>query len=256
MKIWATCDVARTGNNDTSIFVFKVRPRENGWKKDVVYTENLYKQSLTVQAARIKELYRLYLPKEIVIDGNGVGRGLLDILISPSISKSGAIDPPLYVFNDPKVYPVPRGEEKSAVIYNMIANAAINSQIYSNLYVQLNSGDVGLLASEKIVKEKIFASKKGQQMNYLSREKFLLPYIMTTKLLGELANLKIKLGSASGQITVEQISKRINKDRVSALSYGLYRIKYYEDKAVKQRKTGKTDVSKLTLYSSSKKRRH
>ena len=65
-------DVARYGENDTSIFVFKVKPRENGWRKEVVYTENLTKMNLLAQAAYIKKLVKEYRPKEVVIDGNGV----------------------------------------------------------------------------------------------------------------------------------------------------------------------------------------
>ena len=95
-------------------------------------------------------------------------------------------------------------------------------------------------------------------MNYLAREKFLLPYIMTSRLIDEMNNLKLKVGGAAGTVAVEQISRRINKDRVSALSYGLYRIKYYEDKEVRRKRTGITDASKLAFFSSSKKskRRH
>lgn len=65
-------DVARYGENDTSIFVFKVQPRENGWKKSVVFTQNLTKMNLLAQAAHIKRLLKEYRPKEVVIDGNGV----------------------------------------------------------------------------------------------------------------------------------------------------------------------------------------
>lgn len=39
-------DVARTGNNDSSIMVIKVIPNENAWKKRIVYTENLTKMML------------------------------------------------------------------------------------------------------------------------------------------------------------------------------------------------------------------
>ena len=96
-------------------------------------------------------------------------------------------------------------------------------------------------------------------MNYLQREKFLLPYTMTSRLIDEMNNLKLKAGGAGGQIAVEQITRRINKDRVSALGYGLYRIKYYEDKEVRKKKTGITDISKMAFYSSKRnpnKRRH
>lgn len=65
-------DVARYGENDTSIFVFKVVPRDGGWKKSVVFTQNLTKMNLLAQAAHIKQLIKEYRPKEVVIDGNGV----------------------------------------------------------------------------------------------------------------------------------------------------------------------------------------
>ena len=251
-------DVARYGANDSSVFVIKVRPRDNGWKKDVVYTENLTKMNLLHQAARIKELNKLYRPKEIVIDGNGVGAGLIDAMVVASFSPKGEFFEPIYVHNDPDNYPVPRGQEHNALIYNIKANSTLNSEIYSNLYVQINSGNVGLLANERVIKEKLLATKKGQRMNYLAREKFLLPYIMTSRLIDEMNNLRLKIAGAAGMIAVEQISRRINKDRVSALSYGLYRIKYYEDKEVRRKRTGITDASKLAFFSSSKKskRRH
>ena len=251
-------DVARYGENDTSIFIFKVKPKDDGWRKEVVYTENLTKMNLLAQAAHIKGLVKEYKPREVVIDGNGVGAGLIDALVVPSYGPNGEIYGPLYVTNDPDNYPIPRGEEKSphAVIFNIKANATMNSEIYSNLYVQINSGNLLLLANERIVKDKLMATKKGQRMNYLSREKFLLPYTMTSRLIDEMNNLKLKASGAAGQIAVEQISRRINKDRVSALTYGLYRIKYYEDKEVRKKKTGITDISKMTLFSSRNKRRH
>ena len=251
-------DVARYGENDTSIFVFKVKPKDGGWRKEVVYTENLTKMNLLAQAAHIKGLVKEYRPKEVVIDGNGVGAGLIDALVVPSYGVNGEVYEPLYVTNDPDNYPIPRGQDKSpnAVIFNIKANATMNSEIYSNLYVQINSGNLLLLANERIVKDKLMTTKKGQRMNYLSREKFLLPYTMTSRLIDEMNNLKLKASGAAGQIAVEQISRRINKDRVSALSYGLFRIKFYEDQEVRRKKTGITDITKMTFYSPRNKRRH
>lgn len=215
--------------------------------------------NLLAQAARVKQLVQDYHPKELVIDGNGVGAGLVDALVVPSYGPNGELYEPLYVINDSDNYPIPRGMEKSpnAIIYNLKANAAMNNEIYSNLYVQINSGNVRLLANERLVKEKLLATPKGQKMSYLAREKFLLPYTMTSRLIDEMNNLKLKDSSlASGQIAVEQITKRINKDRVSALSYGLYRIKYYEDKMVRKKKAGLLDASHMTFFSSRKKRRN
>lgn len=249
-------DVARYGENDTSVFVIKVRPSNNGWKKDVIYTENITKMNLIFQAARVKQLAKIYRPREIVIDGNGLGAGLIDALVLPSFGKNGEEYDPIYVSNDPDNYPIPKDKKGEALIFNIKANTTINSEMYSNLYIQINSGNLRLLANERIVKEKLLATKKGQRMNYLVREKFLLPYVMTSRLIDEMNNLKLKTSGAVGQVSVEQISRRINKDRVSALSYGLYRIKYYEDREVRKKKTGMTDISKMTLFSSRNKRRH
>lgn len=244
-------DVARTGNNDTSVMVVKVLPSQDGWTKKVVYTENLSKISFPEQAARIKELNELFNPRDIVIDANTIGAGLLDQLVIPSIGPKGQQYNALYVSNDPDTYPHPRGVE--AKIYNIKANAALNNEIYSNFYIQMNSGNVLLLANERIAREKLLSTKKGQRMNLYQREKFLLPYIMTSRLIDEINNLKLRPTGAANQLAVEQISRRINKDRVSALAYVLYRIKEYEDKETRRNKK-RTGIGAMTFFSSSKKK--
>ncbi len=244
-------DVARTGNNDTSVMIVKVLPSQDGWTKKVVYTENLSKISFPEQAARIKELNELFNPRDIVIDANTIGAGLLDQLVIPSIGPKGQQYGALYVSNDPGTYPHPRGVE--AKIYNIKANAALNNDIYSNFYIQMNSGNVLLLANERIAREKLLSTKKGQRMNLYQREKFLLPYIMTSRLIDEINNLKLRPTGAANQLAVEQISRRINKDRVSALAYVLYRIKEYEDKETRRDKK-RTGIGAMTFFSSSKKK--
>lgn len=92
-------------------------------------------------------------------------------------------------------------------------------------------------------------------MSYLAKEKFLLPYVMTSRLIDELNNLKLKATGVQGQIAVEQISKRINKDRVSALGYGLYRIKYYEDEEFRRKKHSLFGGKGMAFFSSSSDRR-
>lgn len=241
-------DVARYGGNDSSIMVVKVIPREKLWLKKVVYTENLHKMPLQDQAVRIKQLYYKFMPREIIVDGNGVGSGLIDDLVIPSFS-DGITYPPLYVMNDAANYPYPANS--TPVIYNIKANASLNSDIYSNLYIQINNGGVQLLANEKIAKDKLLSTKRGQKMSYYAREKFLLPYIMTSRLIDEINNLRLKQTGIQNQITVEQISKRINKDRVSALSYALFRVKYYEDKQVRKHKS---NFGSFLLVSSGRKR--
>ena len=69
-------------------------------------------------------------------------------------------------------------------------------------------------------------------MTSYDRRKFLLPYEMTSRLMDELNNLKLKPTGIENKYKVERISKSIEKDIFSALAYALYRIKYYEDKEI------------------------
>ena len=49
------------------------------------------------------------------------------------------------------------------------------------------------------------------------------------------------------EFKIEKISSSINKDRFSALEYGLYRVKYYEDKMIKRSK--KKNFAQYVFYS-------
>lgn len=87
---------------------------------------------------------------------------MIDEMVLPSRGPKGELYEPVYVLNDQDNYPIPSGERSKAIIYNMKANANLNTEIYSNLYVQINSGNVNLLANERIVKDKLLSTKKGQ----------------------------------------------------------------------------------------------
>jgi len=92
------------------------------------------------------------------------------------------------------------------------------------------------LAHERIVKDKLLQTAKGQRMTLYDRRVFLLPYEMTSQLINELNNLKLKPTGVQNQFKIDRISRSIEKDRVSSLEYNLYRIKYYEDLTMKRAK--------------------
>ena len=115
------------------------------------------------------------------------------------------------------------------------------------MYSRFCSGFVSLLASEQVIKSKLLATKKGQAMTLYDRRVFLLPYEMTSRLIDEMNNLKLKPGTSVGDIKVEQISKSTPKDRVSSVEYGLWRVKYYEDKMLRSRR--RNFKGKLAFFS-------
>ena len=250
-----SADIARYSAN-TAIMVTKVLPQQEHFKKNVVYTEIIHGANyITEQAPRLKKIIELYKPREIVIDGNGPGIGLLDAMALPSVDiKTGEQFPPYYVFNNEYHLPPelkveidePRAD-LNAIIYDIKAGASNNDLIHSNLYAQISNGTVSFLAHERIVKDKLLQTKKGQKMSFYDRRVYLLPYEMTSRLIDELNNLKLKPTGNQNQFQIDRISRSIEKDRVSALEYGLYRIKYYEDKAFQKRK--RKNISQYAFFS-------
>ena len=237
-------DVARYSAN-TAVMVAKVLPNANGFRKNIVYTEVIHGANyITEQAPRLKKLIQLYNPREIVIDGNGPGIGLLDAMVLPSFdAKTGESFPAYFTFNNEYHLPpelkheeeAPR-PEFNAIIYDIKAGSSNDDAIHSNFFSQINNGSVNFLAHERIVKDKLMLTKKGKKMDLYNRRAFLLPYEMTSRLMDELNNLRLKPTGVQNQFKVERISNSIEKDRFSALEYALYRIKYYEDKANKKNK--------------------
>lgn len=237
-------DVGRYSAN-TAIMVGKIIPNEKGFKKNIVYTEVINGANfITDQAPRIKKLIQLFHPREVVMDGNGPGIGLLDAMAIPSVdTKTGEQFPAYFVFNNdhhlppemknPTEEPVPN---YNAIIYDIKAGASNDDAIHSNFFTQVNNGSVSFLAHERIVKEKLLQTKKGQKMTLYDRRVYLMPYEMTSRLIDELNNLRLKPTGVQNQFKVERISRSIEKDRFSALEYLLYRVKYYEDKEIYRRK--------------------
>jgi len=248
-------DVARYSAN-TAIMVIKVLPNDKGYKKNVVYTEVIHGANyITEQAPRLKKLIQLYNPREIVIDGNGPGIGLLDAMVLPSFdAKTGEKFPSYFTFNDENHLPSNKKKEVdepipelNAIIYDIKAGSSNDDIIHSNFFAQVNNGSVSFLANERIIRDKLMATKKGKKMSLYDRRVFLLPYEMTSRLMDEINNLKLKPTGVQNQFKVERITTSIQKDRFSALEYGLYRVKYYEDKALKAKK--KRNMKQYAFFS-------
>lgn len=238
------CDVGRYSAN-TAIMVIKVLPGDQRFKKNVVYTEVINGANyITEQAPRLKKLIQLYEPREIVIDGNGPGIGLLDAMVLPSYEpKTGEQFPAYFAFNNEHHLPPEMRSEQNdpdprynAIIYDIKASASNEDEINSAFLTSINNGSTSFLAHERIVKDKLMQTKKGQKMTAYDRRVFLLPYEMTSRLMDELNNLRLKPTGIENKYKVERISKSVEKDRFSALEYALYRVRYYEDKEIFRKK--------------------
>ena len=121
-------------------------------------------------------------------------------MVLPSYNDTtGEQFPAYYTFNDEHHLPVELKDEKSeprpdlnAIIYDIKAGSSNDDVIHSNFFSQINNGSVHFLAHERIVKDKLVLTKKGKKMDLFSRREFLLPYEMTSRLMDELNNLRLK----------------------------------------------------------------
>ena len=238
---YISVDVARKGVN-TSVQIFKVLPQETRFLKKLVNSLTFHDMHFQLQAIELKKLYQRYHPKEMCIDGTGLGVGLMDFMVIDQLGEDGVMYPALSCINDEdyKKYSGPK------VIYLLKANATENSLIHSNCYTQIANGSVRFLISEQEAKVKLLGTKKGQKMKPAERLVRLAPHIETTRLFEEICNLKVK--NTGTNTVVEQISSKINKDRFSAFEYALWRIKADEDEYFRKKRYKNRSLSKFMLF--------
>lgn len=182
------------------------------------------------QAKFVKQLYYDYKARALVIDGNGIGIGLLDYLVKPQISPDGEVYPDFGVINDDEGYykKYRTNNTEYDAIYVIKANANINTEVYTNLKDQMNSSRVKFLIDERVAKAQLLGTSGGQKMSQDARAKYLKPYVLTSILKEELTNLREET-DGTVNIILKRAHKKIGKDKVSALGYALYYIKKEED---------------------------
>lgn len=229
-------DVGRIGCS-TEVVVIKVTPAPTGVAvKQIVNIYTFEEDHFGLQAIKIKRLFNQYKCNIAVVDGNGLGVGLVDFLVEDQIDPD--TDETLYnwgVYNDEeRVY---KKFETPDTIHNamyiMKANQPLNSEMYSYCQSQLLSGKLKFLIDENVAKNKLIAQAQGKKMSPNQRADYLRPYVETSILKSQLMNLVQENEGAN--IILKQASRKIKKDKVSALIYGLYWCNLQEKKNHKRK---------------------
>ena len=234
-------DVGRKGC-DSVCSVFKVTPQPQGPSiKSLVNIITISNEHFGDQALELKKLYYKYRARRLVIDGNGLGIGLIDYMVKPSIDpETGDTLPDFGVYGgtqedaaeEYKKYRTSECEENA--IYIIKANAPINTEAHANAQVNLSSGKVKMLIDERDAKNKLLGTKVGQNMKPEERSIYLKPFTLTSILKEELMNLREE--NEGTNIILKQANKGIKKDKFSSFEYGLYYIKVEEDNKKRKRK--------------------
>lgn len=128
-------------------------------------------------------------------------------------------------------------------MYIMKANQTLNSEMYSYCQSEINAGRVNFLIDENVAKNKLLAQSQGQKMSAVQRAEYLKPFTQTSILRDQMLNLVTENEGAN--IILKQSSRKIPKDKFSALIYGLYYCKLQDEKRGKKKKR---DISKFMFF--------
>ena len=229
-------DVGRKGCT-TEAVVIKVTPQAQGTSlKSVVNIYTYDEEHFETQAINLKKLYYKYKARKLVIDGNGLGIGLLDYMVKGQVDpETGDFLPDFGVENDEdKFYKKYKTENtETDAIYIIKANMPINTEAHSYVQTQLSSGKIKFLIDESQAKVKLLGTKIGQTMDPEKRNEYLKPFVETTILREQMLNL---IEDNEGvNIILKRANRSVGKDKFSAFEYALYYIKQEEDSRKKKR---------------------
>jgi len=214
-------DVSRNEGDQNALSclaVFKITPKNNGtYLKEIVNIFSMEGQHSTLQAKFLKEKVKEYKAKILVIDNNGLGVAVTDSLVLDLNDGN----PPYAVVNDDRYdkYKLPncipmvfalKSQNKETKESDMVNHFM---QVFTRLDINLLKGrNDGIKELEKKYKHKI---KESEELVRLE-----IPYLLTDILCEEVLNLRYK--QAGNETRTERISRRIRKDKFSAVLYGLY----------------------------------
>ncbi|PLR99637.1 hypothetical protein [Bacillus sp. T33-2] len=239
-KYLVSMDVARSSsdaNNQSSIAVLKYKKGRKGNVTSIklVNLINLPNGlNFSAQTVELKRIANLYEAEIVVVDCNGIGSAIKDEALKSTTDPITGQDLGCWDTINTDDEPEEVGAKK--VLYALTAQG-INSDIIVSF--------IDAIESKKFL---LLDKKSNSDYDASDKENFnnmILPHIQTDLLLEEVANLKLKMNQ-NGKYTVEQVTKRINKDRYSATAMGLWYIKEFLDKFEKE--TQKYDVNKLFMF--------
>jgi len=246
-----SADIARSNsenNNKTQIVVLKVIRDKSGKVRQVQAVNiinppnglNYEEQSIVIK--RIFYKYGGHLDmnksrvKAIIIDANGVGQGVVEKLLEEQTD---------YQTNDELgAFATINTEDKCQpyapkLVYALKAQG-INSDIIRIFIGYVESSQLKLLRKIDDMKD------NDEFMGLESSLKDSMEHacLNTQFLIDEVSNLKLKKTESSGKYSVEQVVKRVDKDRWSALVYGLY----YIDVFMNEEEIPEDDDDDLVYY--------
>lgn len=225
-------DVARSNaqsNNKTAIVVLKIIRNKSGIIRQIQLVNIVEPPnglSFKEQSILVKRMFYKYggsvdltrsRVKAIIVDGNVIGKGLIDRMLEDVTDPE--TNEELGCFDTMNTEQKPDVPNAPKIIYDLTAQG-INGDIIRTFIDYVESEKLKLLKGyDEIKKSTSIADIDSDEAK---------AFIHTQFLIDEVSNLKLKTTQKS--ITVEQVQRKIDKDRYSALAYALYYIFMFMEK--------------------------
>ena len=236
-------DVARAEgsvNAQSALVVIKIKERGDGtYSKHLVNIYSFEGTHFLEQAQFLKQKVNEYNAVILCVDGNGLGAGLIDYLVT-EVDKNPAYE----VVNDDRF---DRYKTTSSIpmVFNIKSSTKETnaSDIHNVFMSDIANQRVKLLRPESAMKAKMFEESPN-----LSSEKYVqqsYAFLMTDLLCDEIMNLEYRQSGTSTKVT--QVSAAVNKDKFSALEYGLFWI-YLQEKGNRIKRDTNFDWGAFALW--------
>ena len=226
-------------NNDASAIIINsaIPTNNDNYTSNVIYMENHEGLTTDELALVVRRLYDMYKCTDLVIDTNGVGLSVFDMLIQDIVDPTtGYLYPALSCCNDKTMAERCKVDDAPKVIWSIKASASFNTEICTLLRSGFQNGKINLLISEFEAEEVLRDKIKGfTKMPTFEQMQYKLPYIQTTLLVYELINLEYEIRGTNVKITEKS---GMRKDRYSSLAYNYWVQCQLEREMLKKQKNG------------------
>lgn len=216
-------DVAQSDkdkNCQTVITVLEILRQESGRVKEIRCPQIISisgKLNYTAQAIEVKKAKIKYNASYVIVDNNGLGRGLTAELLKEQYEPlTGKKLDCLDTTNTDDTPEIPNSEKCVYAYY-----AQSNDQEAIPFFMEcIETGKLRLLMPKDYGD---FAYE-----NETKRKEIMLPFIQTNFLIDEIQNIKLKHLN-NGKVSIERATTRLQKDRFTSILYGIFYIMKFMD---------------------------
>ena len=235
-------DVARsdnTKNNQTAICVLKTLRWRTGKIKEIDLVNLIVMEGtldFNVQAIEVKKIKKRYNATYIVVDENGLGKGLTDFLVTEQFDPiTGENLGCLGTINSERIPEI----------------AGSPSVVFCYMGQKYDNESIGILMEMvETCKLRLLVQKNDNgytDLSNMENKENILPYLQTNFLVEEIINLRLKHLS-NGKLSIEKVVSKVDKDRFSALLYGLWFINKHMSIIVEDKGDDLEELSKYIMW--------